>query len=324
MTCNQLLEWWSIPREPGPQLGIYNPSSTATTFDTDLRALVFGHRPNLAYLNQRHASPVTISDSPTTWCRPIFPATPALANTVFRNIKIKLGWCLSRILDHKNRALFSPWTPTMPRSPSLPTTGNFTPRTSKNHPPKMPQMPPYKSANTMPTAFTGYLAAPSLRSGKPGSPCHRGHVGWFPHGLFHPRFPPHRPRLLRLVHNPVSLSSFASTTPDASPPPLAHCPQSVTLNSLQHEGRWKSHDRIPQRDQGVFQAQGSAFRPRLVSPPHVPTCNTDPNHLSSLRTVVLLPVLNFGLPTSCPVILNHCDDCRHRDDRGLAPVSAVY
>ena len=109
MTYNQLLWWSSIPREPGAQLGIYNPNSTATTFNTDPRALVFGHPPNL---NQRHASLVIISDSPTT-CKPIlFLQLLLCANAVFRNINIKLGVVSvqipRRFLDPENRALFPP------------------------------------------------------------------------------------------------------------------------------------------------------------------------------------------------------------------------
>jgi len=88
MTYNQLRWWSSIPREPGAQLGIYNSSSTATTFDTDPRALVFGHPPNL---NQRHASLVPISDFPTT-CRPIlFLQLLLYANAVFRTSISNLG-----------------------------------------------------------------------------------------------------------------------------------------------------------------------------------------------------------------------------------------
>jgi len=88
MTYNQPRWWSSIPREPGAQLGIYNSSSTATTFDTDPRALGFGHPLNL---NQRHASLVTISDSPTA-CRPIlFPQLLLYANAVFRTSIPNLG-----------------------------------------------------------------------------------------------------------------------------------------------------------------------------------------------------------------------------------------
>jgi len=161
----------------------------------------------------------------------------------------------------------------------------------------------------MPTAFTGYITAPSLCSQKP-PPVIEGMSGG-PHTT--------SSTLVCLLIDHASISSYITwfcylVLPpqhlSASALPLTHCPPSVTLNSLQYEGRWKSHDRIPQRDQGMFQAQGSDFRPRFVSPPHEPWPKC-PLYIPWYFHPCWILVSQFL------VTLHRCNGCWQHDDHSI-------